>query len=165
MKFVPAFLQIRRVRGAASRAPVRIPEYTREAKALLSRRGSPPLPAAGFVEAARSRNLELIRRCYIIHDTTGRPAGRPGMQAGRPGAGPRRLTGFLHNACVDLFSEVSGRQPSGRLFFARTSCRRHTRDSARVRVPLVLLFFYPPSFTRRIVSSSNRYAYCAERDA
>lgn len=33
-----------------------------------------PTTPPGFVEAARSRNLELIRRRYIIHDTTG-PAG------------------------------------------------------------------------------------------
>lgn len=76
------------------------------------------------MEAARSRNLELIRRRYIIHDTTGR--------AGRP-------TGFLHNACVDLFSEVSGRQPSGRLFFARTSCL-DTRETV-MSFPPTLSFY------------------------
>lgn len=53
-------------------------------------------------------------------------------------AGPAgRLTGFLHNACVDLFSEVSGRQPSGRLFFARTSCP----DAREISFPLFLPFY------------------------
>lgn len=53
-------------------------------------------------------------------------------------AGPRvDLTGFLHNACVDLFSEVSGRQPSGRLFFARTSCP----DTREISFPLFLPFY------------------------
>ena len=87
-----------------------------------------------FVEAARSRNLELIRWRYIIHDTTGRAG---------------RLTGFLHNACVDLFSEVSGRQPSRRLFFARTSYL----DTRETRLASPSLHFIPS----KIISPTNRY--------
>lgn len=85
-------------------------KYTREAKRCYRECTTPP----GFVEVARSRNLELIRRRYIIHDTIGRSAG--------PGRTPRlRLAFYIMRASI-FFSEVSGRQPSGRLFFARTSC-------------------------------------------
>lgn len=101
-----------------------------------------PITPPGFVEVARSRNLELIRRRYIIHDTTGRAGW---------------LTGFLHNACVDLFSEVSGRQPSGRLFFARTSCP-DTRET-RLSSPSLL----PSHFISKIISSTNRYTVQGER--
>lgn len=88
----------------------RIQVYTREAKRCYRECTTPP----GFVEVARSRNLELIRRRYIIHDTIGRSAG--------PGRTPRlRLAFYIMRASI-FFSEVSGRQPSGRLFFARTSC-------------------------------------------
>lgn len=66
------------------------------------------------------------------------------MRYGRPG----RPTGFLHNACVDLSSEVSGRQPSGRLFFARTSCL-DTRET-RCRLPS------PSSFTPPLLSPRLR---------
>lgn len=103
-----------------------------EAKCCYREPTMPP----GFVEAARSRNLELIRRRYIIHDTTSRAG---------------RLTGFLHNACVDLFSEVSGRQPSGRLFFARTSCL-DTRETS-LAFPSLL----SSHFISKIISSTNRY--------
>lgn len=98
-------------------------QIQREAKRCYREPITPP----GFVEAARSRNLELIRRRYIIHDTTGRAG---------------RLTGFLHNACVDLFSEVSGRQPSGRLFFARTSCLDTCERGPRLESPL-----FPPTLS------------------
>jgi len=95
-----------------------------------------PITPPGFLEAARSRNLELIRQRYIIHDTTGRAG---------------RLTSFLHNrACADLFSKVSGWQPSGRLFFARTSCL----DTREIRLASPSLL--PSHFISKIISSTNR---------
>lgn len=70
-------------------------------------------------------------------------------------------TGFLHNACVDLFSEVSGRQPSGRLFFARTSCldTRETRlaSPSSSTLPLFIAkIVYPRRIDTRIVSKKER---------
>lgn len=103
-------------------------QIQREAKRCYREPITPP----GFVEAARSRNLELIRRRYIIHDTTGRAG---------------RLTGFLHNACVDLFSEVSGRQPSGRLFFARTSCLDTCERDPAWHLLSLSLSLFPPTLS------------------